>query len=741
MRKLRKRDAENLQPWYEFRAQADETTAELRIFGPIGGGFFFDEDAVSAKDVIEQLDALDDSVTTIRVLVDSPGGSVFDAVHIANALKRQRDEFSRNVEVDVEALAASAATIITSAGDPVRMPRNALMMIHNPWGMAVGDASLMREMADVLDKVRNQIVATYQWITSLAPKAIQDLMDATTWMDADEAVASGFATEITDAVAVAASLDADALEELPEIPEKYRDRVMALAETDDEEDDDSADDEPDEPDEPTADDEPGARASVDNPSEGKMTDTEKKQAEAEARKAERARNHAIRAAAAVAVRAGLDQDKADAIMAESLGDDEHEGLSANAAREKFFDALAEKSDATGPKPGQTVDIVPGEDASDKRVAGISAALWNRAGVTGLLQAAAKKAPDDPRFQNLDLDGREFRGRSLYDFARDDLERMQPGASKGHTRMEVAGAFFNAVGQQTTSDYAVALENTMHKILEAAYMIAPDTWRRFCGVGSVSDFRTHNRYRTGYFSSLDQIYESGEFTNKSIPDAVKETISALTYGNILALSRQAIINDDMGVFSRVASQVGRAAALTIESAVYSLLGQNSGLGPAMNDTDPLFDANHSNLGTGAAISVASIEADRVVLGSQQDPNSQEYLDIRPAVLLVPIGLGGQARVINESQYDVDSGKVTNTPNKVVGLFADIVDTPRLSGTRRYMFADPATMPVIEVAFLEGEQMPYMEMKDGWRTDGVEWKVRHDFGVAAVEFRGAVTNAGQ
>ena len=129
-------------PWYELKAEADGDTAELHIFGPIGGGFFVDEDAVTGKAIVEKLDALPETIKTIRVLVNSPGGSVFDAVHIANALRRQRDELGRNVEVDIEALAASAATIVTSAGNPIRIPRNALMMIHNPMVLGIGDRAL-----------------------------------------------------------------------------------------------------------------------------------------------------------------------------------------------------------------------------------------------------------------------------------------------------------------------------------------------------------------------------------------------------------------------------------------------------------------------------------------------------------------------------------------------------------------------------------------------------------------------
>jgi hypothetical protein len=194
-------------------------------------------------------------------------------------------------------------------------------------------------------------------------------------------------------------------------------------------------------------------------------------------------------------------------------------------------------------------------------------------------------------------------------------------------------------------------------------------------------------------------------------------------------------------------LGRAAKLTVEKDVYALLGENAGLGPDMLDGDTLFHANHANVGAGAALSVAALDADRVVLASQQDASGNEFLDLRPAVLVIPIGLGGAARVLNESQYDtdaIDSGTDEANkfmqPNKVRGLFRDIVDTPRLSGTRRYLFANPMDAPVLEVAFLDGQQDPFMDLQDGWRTDGVEWKVRLDYAAGAIDFRGAVSDAG-
>src|SRR5690606_29250593 len=124
---------------------------------------------------------------------------------------------------------------------------------------------------------------------------------------------------------------------------------------------------------------------------------------------------------------------------------------------------------------------------------------------------------------------------------------------------------------------------------------------------------------------------------------KEQITAKTKGNIIALSRQAIINDDMGAFNDLAMRLGRAAKLSVESDVYALLALNSGLGPNMADGLPLFDAGHANLGVGSTIGVAGLDADRVVMGLQKDPSNNEILDLRPAILLVSLGLGGEARV--------------------------------------------------------------------------------------------------
>ena len=363
------------------------------------------------------------------------------------------------------------------------------------------------------------------------------------------------------------------------------------------------------------------------------------------------------------------------------------------------------------------------DEGDKRKDAVVASILARAGVA---QDAAARAA---------LSSNPYRGDRLLDTARASLQRAGVSVS-GMTPMEVVAAAFT----QGTSDFPVLLENAMHKTLQASYATAALTWNRFCATGSVSDFRAHNRYRTGSFGSLDAVNELGEFVNKSIPDGEKASITAGTKGNIINLSRTAIINDDLGAFVGLSNMLGRAAARTVEADVYALLALNSGAGPTMGDGKALFHADHGNITTGAAITMAALDLDRVAMASQKDVSGNDYLDLRPAVLLVPIGLGGTARSINDAQYDPDTANKLQKPNIVNGLFRDIVDTPRMTGTRRYLFADPSEAPVLEVAFLDGNQNPYLELQNGFDVDGARYKVRLDYGVGAIDYRGAVTNAG-
>lgn len=425
------------------------------------------------------------------------------------------------------------------------------------------------------------------------------------------------------------------------------------------------------------------------------------------------------------------------------------GATFEAARDVVFEKLAERSGQFEIDGHTGVDnfgartygsgIQMGRTAQEKFIEGASAWLFQKAGNGVVQRAAAMKRPG---FEKLELDPGEFRGMTMLDLAKESLER-QGVRTRGLDRERIVGMALThrSLGGNTTSDYAVLLENSLHKVLLGSYETTPDTWTRFCKTDVVQDFRSSNRYRLGSFGTLDTVSEGSEYKNKSIPDGAKFAVQAQTKGNIISLSRQAIINDDMGALADTAAKFGRAARLSIEVDVYALLAQNGGLGPTMSDSNPFFHSSHGNTnGTGSSLSVAGLESDRVIMARQTDPSGNEILDLRPYALVLPVDLGGSARVLNGAKYDTTSGTAFETPNKVYGLFNEVVDTARLTGTRRYLFADPSVAPAIVVAFLYGQQAPFLEQQLGWRIDGTEWKVRLDYGVQMGEYVGAVTNAG-
>lgn len=220
--------------WFTFKNEAqDPSVVDIQIVDFIGS--WYDEawrdwgvdPGVTAKQFLKDLAALNESVKTIRVRINSPGGDVFAAVHIANALRDQQASKGRTVETIVDGLAASAASIVAMAGSTITMADNALMMVHNPWSWAVGNAKDMRRVADELDTIRNAIMATYKWHATVSDEDIIALLDAETWMAADEAIAKGFATNKVEGLRAAASIDRRTTAKLT-VPDKYRARVDAL---------------------------------------------------------------------------------------------------------------------------------------------------------------------------------------------------------------------------------------------------------------------------------------------------------------------------------------------------------------------------------------------------------------------------------------------------------------------------------------------------------------------------------
>lgn len=181
--------------------KTDEKTGELTLYGEISNVSWWG-DEVTPKQFKEDLDKLSD-IETLNVYINSPGGDVFAGQTIYSMLKRHKAQ----VNVYIDGLAASIASLIAMAGDKVIMPANAMMMIHNPWTFAMGNANDFRKLADDLDKIRESMIVAYQGKSGLEKDEIISIMDAETWLTAEECKEKGLADEIEEAKKVAACVD------------------------------------------------------------------------------------------------------------------------------------------------------------------------------------------------------------------------------------------------------------------------------------------------------------------------------------------------------------------------------------------------------------------------------------------------------------------------------------------------------------------------------------------------------
>lgn len=190
------------QPWFEIRnaAEGDTGPAQVFIYEEIDDWW-----GLSAKDFVQQLAALD--VDAIDLHINSPGGSVFDGHAIYNALRNHK----ASVTTYIDGIAASIASVIALAGDKVVIAANGALMIHNPFGLVVGESKDMRKMADVLDKLRDSIAMAYVAKTGKETDEINTAMDEESWFIGQEAVDFGLADEVGAEMKAAAHFDFKAL--------------------------------------------------------------------------------------------------------------------------------------------------------------------------------------------------------------------------------------------------------------------------------------------------------------------------------------------------------------------------------------------------------------------------------------------------------------------------------------------------------------------------------------------------
>ena len=407
-----------------------------------------------------------------------------------------------------------------------------------------------------------------------------------------------------------------------------------------------------------------------------------------------------------------------------------QGHTVDQARAALLDAMGNASntpaggDATG-GTGTRYEVT--ENESDKFIRGAQLFILEQGGML--------RSEDDKK------EARELglRGFSLYEMARRCLE-YDGVRTLNMNKMELVGRAF------TSSDFPQILLDASNKSMLNGYEEAPETWNIWCSTGSFSDFKVNNEVNLSSFNDLQQVNEDGEFTYGKFQDE-KQTIQLATYGKLFAITRQAIINDDLGAFTRIPMLMGRAAARLVGDLAYGVLTTNGNL----SDGVALFagtsiGTSHGNLNIGGAAALASapLQQMRTAMGRQSDiSGNATALNIRPAYLLAPMALEDTARQQMSSEFVPEEGATTSVrkPNTIRNM-AEVVTDARLDAdsTTRYYLGASQQFDTVKIGFLDGVQAPVLEEQSGWTRDGREMKVRIDCGAAAMDYRSWQRNDG-
>lgn len=279
------------------------------------------------------------------------------------------------------------------------------------------------------------------------------------------------------------------------------------------------------------------------------------------------------------------------------------------------------------------------------------------------------------------------------------------------------------GLHTTSDFALLLADAQNKALVTMYQAAPSGIRAAARQTTARDFKTVHRLQSGEFPLPVEVGEHGEFTRGTMGEN-DETYSLSTYGRIFGISRRAIINDDMSVFSQVTQKMAVATAEFVAAQLAALVANN----PVMSDGTVVFHANHGNLQSAGSVDVAGLSAARAAMRAQKGLDGEVYVRADPRFIIVPPDLETSAEQVVATITAADVAEV----NPFSGRLAPLVE-PRLASGNWYLAADPAQIDGLEYAFLDGAEGPQTETRVGFDVDGIEHKLRVDFGAGWLDYR--------
>lgn len=331
------------------------------------------------------------------------------------------------------------------------------------------------------------------------------------------------------------------------------------------------------------------------------------------------------------------------------------------------------------------------------------------------------------------DGRQFRGMSLLRMAEEVI------ASSGVNVRGMAPSEIAERALHSTSDFPALMGSTLNRRLRAAYEENQPSYRRWARrAPNAPDFKNIDAIQVSALPDLLKVNEGGEFKYGTISDG-KVTYALITYGRIIGLSRQLIINDDLRALERITTGYANAASRLENRTVYSLLTSN----PTMNDSKALFHADHGNLASaGAGIDATTLGASRTRMRLQKGLQDEE-LNLTPTYLIVPATQEQKAYQFTSSQYvpakQTDINEFRSGGRTALEPIVEAV-LDGASTTAWYTAANSSQVDTVEYTYLEGAEGVQLSSRMGFTVDGVEFKASLDFAAAVIDWRGLDKNPG-
>lgn len=397
-------------------------------------------------------------------------------------------------------------------------------------------------------------------------------------------------------------------------------------------------------------------------------------------------------------------------------EDEQAAIRANvepaAFRAQMFERLAARSRQTVTDPARVT-----HDERDTRRAAMTEALSYSFGApmpaAGPSAAARSYIPENGRAGIIDLAARsvDYRGPIVMNARQiDDI--------------------LTRAGSHSTSDFPIIFESAINRTLEGRYALAQPTYRRIARQQNFRDFRPHTTVKLGDFPMLQKVLETGEIKYGTFTEG-KETVQAFSYAIALSVSRQMLINDDIGAIADLLASYGDTVALFEEVTFYS-----SAFNANLADGNPVFHASHANLaGAGTVIDVANVGKARAAMAKQKSFGGNVLLENKAKILLTGPDKQTEAEMLVAS--------ITPATVAAVNIFSgklEVVDTAQVAGNEWYTFADPARGSNYRWGYLDGYSAPRVRTDEPFGKQGFAMSVEHDFGVGAVDFRFGYKNPG-